>query len=74
MAVILALEKFDQMTERELVLDGWIDEIFNDPDEIYRANAINAAMMRAKDLDCVDALKRRIAAYKKQSGRCSGKT
>lgn len=53
------------MTERELVLDGWIDEIFDDPDEIYRANAINAAMMRAKDLDCVDALKRRIAAYKK---------
>lgn len=59
------MEKFEQMTERELVLDGWIDEIFDDPDEIYRANAINAAMMRAKDLDCVDALKRRVAAYKK---------
>ena len=53
------------MTERELVLDGWIDDIFNDPDEIYRANAINAAMMRAKELDCADALKRRIAAYRK---------
>lgn len=62
---MLALEIFSQMSEKELILGGWIDDVFCDQDEIYRANAINAASMRAKELDCTDSLKIRISAYKK---------
>lgn len=53
------------MSERDLILDGWIDEIYDNQDEIFRANAINAAKLRARELGCSQELNQRLMAYKR---------
>lgn len=63
---MVSLEAISLMSQDELVLSGWMDEVFDVQDEIYRANILNAAALRAKTLGCEPELKRLVTAYRKE--------
>lgn len=73
---LLALAQVREFSQDDLLLSGWLDDVFSSDDEIERANYCNAAKLRAKELGCAQefaillaAYKKEVAALKKQNAR-----
>lgn len=73
---LLALAQVRELSKDDLLLSGWLDDVFSSDDEIERANYCNAAKLRAKELGCAQefaillaAYKKEVAALKKQNAR-----
>ena len=63
---MISLQKIGELSEKDLLLSGWLDDVFCLDDEIARANFCNAAKMRARELGCAQEFAALISAYKKE--------
>lgn len=63
---MISLNEIEAFGESDLLLSGWMDEIFSMEDEIERTNYINAARIRAKEIGCVQEFSTLLSAYKKE--------
>ena len=63
---MISLNEIEAFGETELLLSGWMDEIFSINDEIERTNYINAAKLRAKEIGCAKEFSSLLSAYKKE--------
>ena len=63
---MISLQRIEKFSEKDLLLSGWLDDVFCLDDEIARANFCNAAKMRARELGCAQEFAALISAYKKE--------
>lgn len=63
---MISLNEIEAYGETELLLSGWMDEVFSIDDEIERVNYINAAKIRAEKLGCAKEFLALLSAYKRE--------